>query len=313
MSSSCSFWGTPEQSLELNEIHRYNQINNSYGCQNSYLLNYILKGELGFQGFIMSDWAAQHSGVGSSLAGLDMTMPGDVTFDSSTSYWGANLTVAVLNGTIPQWRLDDQVTRILAAWYFVGRDTKAIPINFDSWSSDTFGYLHPLAKQGFTLINEHIDVRDEHARLIREIGAASTVLLKNTNNCLPLSGKEKLTGVFGDDAGSNAYGPNGCPDRGCDNGTLAMGWGSGTANFPYLVTPETAIQNILVNRGSSIEAITDNYANNQIKALARRASVAIVFVNADSGEGYITVDNNVGDRKNLVSLQVLASWLLPAH
>lgn len=29
----------------------YNQINNSYGCQNSYLLNYVLKEELNFQGF----------------------------------------------------------------------------------------------------------------------------------------------------------------------------------------------------------------------------------------------------------------------
>ena len=65
----------------------YNQINNSYACQNSHLQNYILKNELGFQGFIVSDWAAQHSGVSSALAGLDMTMPGDVTFDSTTSYW----------------------------------------------------------------------------------------------------------------------------------------------------------------------------------------------------------------------------------
>lgn len=35
-----------------------------------------------------------------------MSMPGDVLFDSGSSYWGANLTVAVLNGTVPQWRLD---------------------------------------------------------------------------------------------------------------------------------------------------------------------------------------------------------------
>jgi beta-glucosidase len=50
----------------------YNQINNSYGCQNSYSLNYLLKNELDFQGFVMSDWEAQHSGVGNILAGLDM-------------------------------------------------------------------------------------------------------------------------------------------------------------------------------------------------------------------------------------------------
>lgn len=52
----------------------YNQVNNSYACQNSYLQNYLLKNELGFQGMILSDWAAQHSGVSSALAGLDMTV-----------------------------------------------------------------------------------------------------------------------------------------------------------------------------------------------------------------------------------------------
>lgn len=52
----------------------YNQVNNSYACGNSYLLNYLLKNELDFQGFVMSDWAAQHAGVESALAGLDMTM-----------------------------------------------------------------------------------------------------------------------------------------------------------------------------------------------------------------------------------------------
>lgn len=41
----------------------YQQINNSYGCQNSKTLNGLLKGELGFQGFVMSDWQAQHSGA----------------------------------------------------------------------------------------------------------------------------------------------------------------------------------------------------------------------------------------------------------
>lgn len=281
----------------------YQQINNSYGCQNSYLLNYVLKGELGFQGFVMSDWSAQHSGIGSALAGLDMTMPGDVTFDSGTSYWGSNLTVAVLNGTVPAWRIDDMAIRIMAAYYYVGRDTNAVPINFDSWTLDTYGYEHFIVGEGYSLINEHVDVRAEHGNLIRQIGAASTVLLKNTNNALPLTGKEKLTAVFGNDAGDNPDGPNGCPDRGCDNGTLGMAWGSGTANFPYLVTPETAIQNEVLNSMGAFESITDNFATTQIQVLAGRASVAIVFVNADSGEGYINVDDNIGDRKNLTLWQ----------
>ena len=281
----------------------YQQINNSYGCQNSYILNYLLKGELGFQGFVMSDWSAQHSGVGAALAGLDMTMPGDVTFDSGTSYWGTNLTVAVLNGTIPAWRLDDAAVRIMAAYYYVGRDTHAVPINFDSWTLDTYGYENYVVNEGYGLINEHVDVRAGHGNLIRQMGAASTVLLKNTNNVLPLTGKEKLTAVFGNDAGDNPAGPNGCPNRGCDNGTLGMAWGSGTAEFSYLVTPETAIQNEVLNNLGAFESITDNFAAKQIQGLASRASVAIVFVNADAGEGFINVDGNIGDRNNLTLWQ----------
>lgn len=83
----------------------YNQVNNSYSCQNSYLQNYILKNELGFQGFIMSDWSAQLAGVSTALAGLDMTMPGDVAFDSGTAYWVSSSAVVCLRA------LTDRVSR----------------------------------------------------------------------------------------------------------------------------------------------------------------------------------------------------------
>jgi beta-glucosidase-like glycosyl hydrolase len=91
----------------------YTQINNSYGCQNSKTINNLLKGELGFQGFVVSDWGGHPSGVSSALAGMDMSMPGDTSFDTGLSYWGANLTVAVLNGTVPEWRIDDMVMRVM--------------------------------------------------------------------------------------------------------------------------------------------------------------------------------------------------------
>jgi beta-glucosidase-like glycosyl hydrolase len=42
----------------------------SYGCQNSKALNGLLKEELGFQGYVMSDWAATHTGVSAIEAGL---------------------------------------------------------------------------------------------------------------------------------------------------------------------------------------------------------------------------------------------------
>lgn len=277
----------------------YNQLNNSYGCQNSKLLNDLLKNELGFQGFVMSDWQAQHTGAASAVAGLDMSMPGDTVFNSGYSYWGTNLTLAVINGTVPEWRLDDMATRIMAAFFKVGNTLDQPPINFDSWTLNTYGPLHASVGADIQQVNFHVDVRGDHASIIRNIGARGTVLLKNTNNALPLA-KPKSLAIIGEDAGPNLYGPNGCSDRGCDNGTLGMAWGSGSANFPYLVTPDTALQAQALSDGSIYQSIFDNYATSEIEALVSQADVtSIVFVNADSGEGYISVDGNEGDRNNL--------------
>lgn len=279
----------------------YQKVNNSAGCQNSYTLNYLLKGELGFQGFVMSDWQAQKSGVSSALAGMDMAMPGDTLFATGNAFYGTNSTIAILNGTLPQWRLDDMALRIMAAYYYVGRDKHQVPINFNSWTYDTDGYIHTISKTGYGRVNDHVDVRRNHGKLIRDFAAKSTVLLKNTNNTLPLSAEnEKFTAVFGSDSGDNHLGPNGCSDRGCDQGTLGQGWGSGTANYPYLITPLQAITNKVQNEGNGIiQGITNDTATTEITALARQSLLAIVFVNADSGEGYISVDGNEGDRQNL--------------
>jgi len=83
----------------------YNRVNNSYGCANSKILNGLLKTELGFQGWVVSDWGAQHAGVATALAGLDMAMP------NGDAFWGSNLVDAVINGSVPEFRLDDMVTR----------------------------------------------------------------------------------------------------------------------------------------------------------------------------------------------------------
>ncbi|KAL1633263.1 hypothetical protein SLS58_011173 [Diplodia intermedia] len=277
----------------------YNQINNSYGCQNSHTLNYLLKGELGFQGFVMSDWQAQHSGVGSSLAGLDMAMPGDTLFSTGYAFWGGNMTLAVLNGTIPEWRLDDSATRILAAYFLTGRDKSNIPTNFNSWTLETEGYENAIADANWGVVNQHVNVRADHFKNIREAAAKSTVLLKNVNGTLPLTGKEKFVGVFGSDAGDSPNGPNGCDNHGCTNGTLAMGWGSGTANYPYLISPLTAIQNEVYANNGVIDWVTEDYNYDRVNAVAAQASHALVFVNSDSGEGFIIYDGNTGDRNNL--------------
>ncbi|OKP11534.1 hypothetical protein PENSUB_3020 [Penicillium subrubescens] len=282
----------------------YSQINNSYGCQNSQTLNKLLKSELGFQGFVMSDWGAHHSGVSSALAGLDMSMPGDTQFDSGLSFWGSNLTVAILNGTVPEWRLDDMAMRIMAAYFKVGLTIEDQPdVNFNAWTHDTYGFKYAYSKEDYEQVNWHVDVRADHNKLIRETAAKGTVLLKNNFNALPLK-QPKFVAVVGEDAGPNPKGPNGCADRGCDQGTLAMGWGSGSTEFPYLVTPDSAIQAKVLEYGGRYESIFDNYDDKAISSLVSQPdATCIVFGNADSGEGYITVDNNWGDRNNLTLWQ----------
>lgn len=282
----------------------YSQINNSYGCQNSQTLNKLLKSELGFQGFVMSDWGAHHSGVSSALAGLDMSMPGDTEFDSGLSFWGSNLTIAILNGTVPEWRLDDMAMRIMAAYFKVGLTIEDQPdVNFNAWTHDTYGFKYAYGKEDYEQVNWHVDVRGDHNKLIRETAAKGTVLLKNNFGALPLK-QPKFVAVVGEDAGPNPKGPNGCADRGCDQGTLAMGWGSGSTEFPYLVTPDSAIQSKVLEYGGRYESIFDNYDDNAISSLVSQPdATCIVFANADSGEGYITVDNNWGDRNNLTLWQ----------
>src|SRR5947208_3507147 len=49
----------------------YPKINGTFNCENSLLLNQILKKEWGFDGFVFSDFAAVHSTVASANNGLD--------------------------------------------------------------------------------------------------------------------------------------------------------------------------------------------------------------------------------------------------
>lgn len=89
----------------------------------------------------------------------------------------------------------------------------------------------------------------------------------------------------------------GCSDKGCDTGILAVGWGSGQADFPYLIDPLSAIKAKATS--SSISSSTSDSDLTGAANAARGKTVAIVFVNADSGEGYITVEGNAGDRNDL--------------
>jgi beta-glucosidase len=294
----------------------YNMVNNSYACGNSKLLNGILKDELGFQGFVMSDWLAQRSGVASALAGLDMTMPGDgLRWANGDSLWGPHLTRAVLNGSVPVERLNDMVTRIVAAWYQLGQDDKELfdgkGPNFSSWTNDEMGYISPgsPSEQEKVVVNQFVDVQADHGKIAREVAAEGTVLLKN-NEMLPLgrdgstkSGRKRdgkiRVGVFGEDAGPGR-GPNYCPDRGCNQGTLGSGWGSGSVEFPYLVTPIDALRDAFdEDKVELSENLGNSLGFRDAASLLRNEDVCIVFANADAGEGYLAWDGVSGDRPDL--------------
>ncbi|PUU83842.1 glycoside hydrolase superfamily [Tuber borchii] len=286
----------------------YNQINNSIACQNSYILNGILKDELGFQGFVVSDWLAQRSGVASVLSGMDMTMPGDgLLWADGDSLLGPQLTRAVLNGSVPIDRLDDMALRIVATWYQLGQDDASYPRpNFSSWFRTSIGptYAGVGPSAGHSLQNSYADVRDDHHEVARAIAAESITLLKNTNGALPLkSGKDakKSIMIFGSDAGPNLLGPNGCPDRSCNNGTLGQGWGSGTAEYTYLVTPLEAIQAKALADRTMVEYVLDDYQYSAINSTAGKApnATCLVFVSSDSGEGYASAEGVLGDRVDL--------------
>lgn len=125
-------------------------------------------------------------------------------------------------------------------------------------------------------------------------------MLKNVNQALPLY-KPKNIALIGSDLGPSTVGPNGFADRGGDDGTLAMGWGSGTAEFPYLVDPLEAISLQARHDRTTLNWWFQDFDTDGAATWATGAAVALVGINADSGEEYITVDGNEGDRNNLTA------------
>ncbi|KAK7048699.1 glycoside hydrolase family 3 protein [Favolaschia claudopus] len=249
-------------------------VNGTYACEKDETLNGILKGELGHQGY----WGATHSTSPAANAGLDMAMPGPSNF-------GSALVTAVQNGSVSQSRLDNMAIRTLAAWYKLGQDSGYPPVNFDSRNNSAPD-------------DQGVDVQGNHKVVIREIGKASTVLLKNSGRILPFKNLKSI-GIIGNGAGPAARGPNGFPNRQGNDGVLAMGWGSGTANFPYLITPVEAITSRAAQDGTTVTSSLSDSDLNAAAAAASGKDVALVFITADSGEGNSPVEGNAGDRNDL--------------
>lgn len=160
----------------------YSSINGIKMHGHTYYLQELLKDDLGFEGFIISDWNAIHQLEGSFYqqivtsvnAGIDMLME---PYDWKSAY--QELLFAIGNGDISLERINDAVFRILR-----------VKFQSNLMSQPTF-------KLDYTN-----DMKLDHTLLARELAIKSAVLLKN-NDALPLSTSQNiyLTGPASDHIG----------------------------------------------------------------------------------------------------------------
>jgi len=249
----------------------YNAVNGVYVVQNKKVLTEILKEGMNFQGFIVSDWWAIHDLEGSFNAGVDMNMPGGKAWGPNyvnDSFWGSNISTAIRNGRVSSARLDDAVRRIIRSMYKMNQMGNFPNINLKAQSM--------------------------HTETHRQAATESQILLKNDNNVLPLTNKYRKIAVIGKDADK----AQSCTDTACTNGNIIQGFGSGTTDFAAITDPYNSIRNRASKEGITVVGSISDNASEGANA-ARDADVAIVFVRATSGEEYIVVDDNKGDRNNL--------------
>ena len=154
------------------------EINGVPGHINHHILTDILRTELGFKGFVVSDWqdikklvnvwriAADEKEATrlAVMAGIDMSMvPNDLSFAD-------HLIALVKEGAVPQSRIDEAVRRILWVKFELGLFDKPMP--------------DPSLKSKFGL--------PEYRQVSLEAARESITLLKNSNNILPLAKTTKV-------------------------------------------------------------------------------------------------------------------------
>lgn len=138
----------------------YNKFRGQYCTHNNYLVNTVLKNELGFKGILMSDWGAVHNTLEALWNGTDLEMGTDLANIPYPKFFMADTVISLVkNKVVDEKLIDEKVRRIL---YVMHRTHK-------------FGNR----KAGKISTTKHFDI----ARKVAEEGI---VLLKNQQNALPL-------------------------------------------------------------------------------------------------------------------------------
>ena len=135
----------------------YNKINGPYACNNPDTLITILRNQVGFRGFVTSDWGANHTPY-FVKDGLDLEMPGPMVKDMPQE-----LRAAVDSGTVSEAEIDRAVGHILC-------------------QMDRFGLLDGKTKHTITPIDTAFD-----APVVEKTGEDAAVLLRNDDHALPLT------------------------------------------------------------------------------------------------------------------------------
>lgn len=136
----------------------YNKINGTYAAEHKEALTDILRGEWGFDGFVVSDWGAVNNRVPDLEAGLDLEMPASGGINDKL------IVDAVKEGRLEESVLDRAVERILNIVYRFEENRNESAV-FD---------------------------RDKDHEYAKKVAEETIVLLKNEDGLLPLSEKEEI-------------------------------------------------------------------------------------------------------------------------
>jgi len=192
----------------------YNRLNGTFACGNKDTLTTILRDQLGFKGFVTSDWGAVHA-VDFINAGLDMEMPGEPDpsnhgfsiasfFDSRPippppTPSAAADNMGMFGGHIPEepaekrdfsggnWGIKLSPKKMPEALKdgTVSEATVTRAAGRVLYEIVHFGYLDGQSKH--TVTKQSIE---ENAKIIEKTGEDAAVLLKNEGNILPLKQHE---------------------------------------------------------------------------------------------------------------------------